>query len=85
MQTLLFKYDVEKEDRFFFSKTHDVLDDFKCSLPDVKSEDDKLDVTRFRSDFSKISEVSFCVFNTGLHIKFIFCYHASWGTCYDKF
>ncbi|XP_063633175.1 locomotion-related protein Hikaru genki [Cydia splendana] len=34
-------------------------DDFKCTLPDVKSEDDKLNVTRFRSDFSKISEVKF--------------------------
>lgn len=34
-----------------------ISDDFKCSLPDVKSLDDNLDVTRFRSDFSKISEV----------------------------
>ncbi|KAL0851687.1 hypothetical protein ABMA28_000020 [Loxostege sticticalis] len=34
-------------------------DDFKCSLPDVKSLDDNLDVSRFRSDFSKISEVKF--------------------------
>ncbi|XP_049884615.1 locomotion-related protein Hikaru genki isoform X2 [Pectinophora gossypiella] len=34
-------------------------DDFKCSLPDVKSVDDNLDLTRFRSDFSKISEVKF--------------------------
>lgn len=34
-------------------------DDFKCSLPDVKSLDANLDITRFRSDFSKISEVKF--------------------------
>ncbi|KAL4717775.1 hypothetical protein ACJJTC_000924 [Scirpophaga incertulas] len=34
-------------------------DDFKCSLPDVMSLDDNLDVLRFRSDFSKISEVKF--------------------------
>ncbi|CAB3254140.1 unnamed protein product [Arctia plantaginis] len=32
-------------------------DEFKCSLPDVKSLDSNLDVTRFRSDFSKISEI----------------------------
>lgn len=31
--------------------------EYKCSLPDVTSEDDKLDITRFRMDFSKISEV----------------------------
>ncbi|CAG5039280.1 unnamed protein product [Parnassius apollo] len=34
-------------------------DEFKCSLPDVTSTDDNLDITRFRSDFSKISEVKF--------------------------
>ncbi|XP_041986294.1 locomotion-related protein Hikaru genki-like [Aricia agestis] len=34
-------------------------DDYKCSLPDVTSVDDNLDLTRFRSDFSKISEVKF--------------------------
>ncbi|XP_028169488.1 locomotion-related protein Hikaru genki isoform X2 [Ostrinia furnacalis] len=34
-------------------------EEFKCSLPDVTSLDDNLDVTRFRSDFSKISEVKF--------------------------
>ncbi|XP_072930729.1 locomotion-related protein Hikaru genki isoform X2 [Epargyreus clarus] len=34
-------------------------DEFKCSLPDVTSLDDNLDITRFRSDFSKISEVKF--------------------------
>ncbi|CAK1588528.1 unnamed protein product [Parnassius mnemosyne] len=34
-------------------------DEFKCSLPDVTSIDDNLDITRFRSDFSKISEVKF--------------------------
>ncbi|KAM3968462.1 locomotion-related protein hikaru genki [Aphomia sociella] len=34
-------------------------DDFKCSLPDVTSLDINLDITRFRSDFSKISEVKF--------------------------
>ncbi|CAH1647501.1 unnamed protein product [Spodoptera littoralis] len=36
-----------------------MTDDFKCSLPDVKSLDANLDITRFRSDFSKISEVKF--------------------------
>ncbi|CAH0715962.1 unnamed protein product, partial [Brenthis ino] len=36
-----------------------VLDDFKCSLPDVTTVDDNLDIGRFRSDFSKISEVKF--------------------------
>ncbi|XP_013189377.1 locomotion-related protein Hikaru genki [Amyelois transitella] len=35
------------------------LEDFKCSLPDVTSVDLNLDITRFRSDFSKISEVKF--------------------------
>lgn len=49
-------------------------DEYKCSLPDVTSIDDNLDITRFRSDFSKISEVSlnfnyvsfhnFCVFKS---------------------
>ncbi|XP_068617920.1 locomotion-related protein Hikaru genki isoform X3 [Battus philenor] len=34
-------------------------DEYKCSLPDVTSIDDNLDITRFRSDFSKISEVKF--------------------------
>lgn len=33
-------------------------DEFKCSLPDVRSLDDNLDIIRFRADFSKISEVS---------------------------
>lgn len=32
-------------------------DDFKCSLPDVTSVDTNLDITRFRTDFAKISEV----------------------------
>ncbi|XP_073955742.1 locomotion-related protein hikaru genki isoform X2 [Choristoneura fumiferana] len=51
---LLYCSKVFCEDQIEFSE-----DDFKCSLPDVKSEDEKLDVTRFRSDFSKISEVKF--------------------------
>ncbi|KAJ2954041.1 hypothetical protein O0L34_g2254 [Tuta absoluta] len=34
-------------------------EEFKCTLPDVKTIDDNLDLTRFRSDFSKISEVKF--------------------------
>ncbi|KAG6461638.1 hypothetical protein O3G_MSEX012764 [Manduca sexta] len=34
-------------------------DDFKCSLPDVTTQDKNLDIKRFRSDFSKISEVKF--------------------------
>lgn len=32
-------------------------EEYKCALPDVTTLDSNLDVTRFRSDFSKISEM----------------------------
>lgn len=35
------------------------LDEFKCSLPEVETIDGNLDISRFRSDFSKISEVRY--------------------------
>ncbi|KAG7313024.1 hypothetical protein JYU34_000105 [Plutella xylostella] len=35
------------------------LEDFKCTVPDVTSVDTELDLSRFRADFSKISEVKF--------------------------
>ncbi|XP_028026681.1 locomotion-related protein Hikaru genki-like [Bombyx mandarina] len=34
-------------------------EDFKCSLPDVTSPNQKVDINRIRADFSKISEVKF--------------------------
>ncbi|XP_026500502.1 locomotion-related protein Hikaru genki isoform X1 [Vanessa tameamea] len=45
---------------FCYNKNETVSsDDFKCSLPDVTTVDDNLDISRFRADFAKISEVKF--------------------------
>lgn len=37
--------------------SYNVSEDFKCTVPDVTSVDTELDLSRFRADFSKISEV----------------------------
>ncbi|XP_032527367.1 locomotion-related protein Hikaru genki isoform X2 [Danaus plexippus] len=43
----------------FCENNETIHQEFKCSLPEVETIDGNLDISRFRSDFSKISEVKF--------------------------